>query len=160
LRPAGATGEKGATGPAGPTGEKGATGPAGSFPEVLPAGKTESGFWATSTGAPATTGRVTTASISFAIPLPAAPEHVVYLAPGEKKEGCEGTGLLPKAPEGTLCVYAETQKLEGTEAFKGIFNAEGAAGASALGAAVEFEPSASEATSLVVAEGAWAVTAK
>jgi hypothetical protein len=127
---AGATGAAGPTGPTGKTGTNGATGATGptgvsGFTKTLPIGQTETGTWS------ANHVRVQAATlvqeeISFPIPLPKKVK-AVYLSPGETvsetvKEGCSwefsNPEALPKAPEGTLCVFAEFSQNENAEGFK------------------------------------------
>jgi Collagen triple helix repeat (20 copies) len=141
--PAGSKGDKGDKGEPGPEGEKGDKGDPGSpwtVDGTLPSNKSLYGNWAI--GGSEIKGAIL-GSISFDIPLEAAPV-AVFVPVGEDKsgEGCPGTAAAPAANPGKLCVYAK--EILGT--FNGAEpNAQGAIysmiGAPAFGA------------------GTWAVTA-
>lgn len=76
---------------------------------TLPKGQTEVGAWALAVPAENPEFHLTLArsSISFGIPLSAAPQ-AHYLKPGEQETTeCPGTALRPEAKEGQLCVYAQ-----------------------------------------------------
>lgn len=81
------------------------------FTETLPVGKTETGEWSLSVPAenPTLKTSLPVSSISFVIPLTAAPvAH--YLKKGEQETAeCPGTAAEPEAAEGQLCVYAELE---------------------------------------------------
>jgi Collagen triple helix repeat (20 copies) len=127
----GDTGDTGDTGPIGPTGATGPIGPEG--PEgspwtaggTLPPDETETGVW--SIGPKQKTSWL---SISFNIPLEEAPESIFYVnAAGEEvtdffggrqpAANCLGDVENPTAPEGAVCVYADTEVGVGTE-FEGF----------------------------------------
>ncbi len=116
---------------------------------VLPQGSSETGTWSAISveNAFKTIGGV--ASVSFAIPLAAAPT-VEYI--GEGEEGlvhateCPGTLSEPKAAEGYLCVYTENQGAGG--AFESPHSFAAGAVLQVKEAAVGFEM-----------YGTWAVTA-
>jgi hypothetical protein len=133
---AGANGAAGGVGPTGPTGlqgNKGATGlqgPPGAtgfsgFTETLPVGKTETGQWSANYIRVQQEIQVKE-EISFPIPLPKKVK-AVYLNKEETaaetvKEGCSweysNPSALPKAPQGTLCVFTEAEENEHAEGFK------------------------------------------
>jgi hypothetical protein len=157
---AGSTGPTGATG-VGPAGSAGPTGPEGapSFPETEKNGGTETGFWSATSPDHSLVGRLTVGEISFPVPLPVAPEHVVLVKKGETPTGVCTGGTLPHptATAGSLCVYVALEKSVGSVIFKGIANAEGTIEkASVDGAQVEYEGNP-EGT--IDVSGSWAVTA-
>jgi hypothetical protein len=135
----GANGAAGATGTTGPTGAKGATGATGAtgfsgFTETLPSGKTETGVWSAA-ASPIEESLEISSSISFSIPLPKSGKAVFFnteevenqafgknagascvVEPGEPNcvdTGChwelENADAVPKAPAGTLCVFAQEE---------------------------------------------------
>ena len=117
---AGTLGATGATGPEGPTGPQGPPGTTG-FTKTLPKGETENGDWAIEadlSGTGLETGSAST-SVSFDIPLAAAPEAVYVAPPTEKEEekgefpsdpiGCTGNVEEPGAEAGHLCVFARSE---------------------------------------------------
>jgi hypothetical protein len=93
------------------------------FTKTLPKGKTETGEFGVVTEA-ATENRRFAASVSFNIPLAAAPKaHYIRItgkeafyneAKGEQEEreqpACPGNAAEPSATEGNLCVYAESEE--------------------------------------------------
>jgi hypothetical protein len=107
--PTGAAGAKGATGAAGATGATGAAGQAG-FPDTLPSGKTETGYWAL---VGAGTSGFTGTAIGFPIPLKEGGAEgsafAFTLTQTQNEEfgtsGCAGSAEKPTAPPGVLCVY-------------------------------------------------------
>jgi hypothetical protein len=110
--PGGATGPAGAgaTGPAGATGATGAQGPPGTtgFTKTLPSKETEKGDWSASeyvSGA----FRFVFASVSFVIPLEAAPIPV-YNREGKTNTHCTGSAANPGAEPGYLCVFAHVEE--------------------------------------------------
>jgi hypothetical protein len=113
---------------AGPAGATGPEGKAGPLLSVLPAGKSERGFWAASSGeVPEVSPASVTAKISFPVPLeePLEETHVVLISLSETgkppasrsatkvKPFCGSTGTLnhPTAEPGYLCVYTGVEKL-------------------------------------------------
>ena len=102
--PSGAKGATGATGPTGPTGASGPAGPAGAAATTLASGQTLRGFvepW----GEAAEANEWASASVSFPVPLAAAPiAH--FIAFGQPNPaGCTGTPASPEADPGHLCVW-------------------------------------------------------
>jgi hypothetical protein len=142
----GAAGSNGAAGPEGKQGKTGATGPEGSpwtIGGVVPKGETLKGDWSA-----APLGGAELTSISFNIPLSAAPElHFLKVGEGETTE-CPGTAENPEAAEGQLCVYTFKE-----EEFNYVesFNLEQPESVNAEGASLFFAGS--------VGFGSWAVTA-
>ncbi len=138
----------------------GAPWPAGG---TLPKGQTETGAWSASSYNVPSAGEVSI-SISFPIPLPEASEEGFYLdkaetGAGHGRGGCEGTVAKPTAPEGVLCIYtAEEENENMREGATGhpVFDEE--PGYQTAGTVMRFEAEAEPAK--LVANGAWAVTAK
>jgi hypothetical protein len=97
--PGGASGPRGASGPQGVPGQTGPPGNPAAYPSVLPSGRTEVGVFSARDFASAG-GHAVSASISFPIPLSAAP--AVAIAPNPS---CPGSVSAPAASPGTLCVY-------------------------------------------------------
>jgi hypothetical protein len=127
-------------------GEGGGGGGGGSYPEFLPPGRSEMGYWEVlGEGAPEFSGFAVT-TISFPLPLSPAPTGVVFVgeaATQEDKEKCPGDAFEPKASKGFLCLYPITAELSAP-----VF-----AGPSSFGAEIIFEKTAK-------GFGAWAVTAE
>jgi hypothetical protein len=156
--PAGTAGAKGETGPKGEPGAKGEKGIQGEkgttgFTETLPSGKTEKGTW--SYGMTSAESVVSTASISFVIPLAKAPTLHFVETEGADPE-CPGNVEEPSADKGDLCVYLGTHE---PATFPGLFNgitSSSTAGMTLVFHVVQtekgFEPS--------FAFGSWAVTAE
>ncbi len=119
------------------------------FTETLPAGKTEKGEWSLAVPAenPTLKTSLPVSSISFVIPLVAAPvAH--YLKKGEQETAeCPGTAAEPEAAEGQLCVYAELE-----------VNAPGSLTADAVTVGAKIVSDGGEPGG--VAFGTWAVTAE
>ena len=102
--PAGAKGATGATGPTGPTGASGPAGPAGTEATTLASGQTLRGYvepWGEATEV----GELATASVSFSVPLSAAPAAHFIAFGGLNPTGCTGTPASPAADPGHLCVW-------------------------------------------------------
>jgi hypothetical protein len=88
------------------------------FTETLPAGKTEKGDWSILQSVPGP--RYASASVSFVIPLKAAPTVVYVKAPTEQEQakheflptpaGCTGNVEDPGATKGHLCVFASKEE--------------------------------------------------
>ncbi len=173
---AGANGSNGAAGPTGPTGTagaKGATGAAGAtgatgfsgFTETLPAGKTETGVWATGPSA-VQSGDEVFVPLSFPIPLAQASSKAFYLKEEEVaheegpgfEAGCTGTVENPTAPEGTLCVYTDFEGGSNVKFLFFNFN-EVVGGYHPTGAVMEFVNFTEEEEGRYVGVGSWAVTA-
>lgn len=127
--PAGLAGVRGAVGPRGPDGAAGPEGSPWTAGGTLPAGQTEKGMWSM-TVPPAFGLDVTVTSISFGIPLAAAPAGHYITSNGDEivenestfeyeevplstqtKQACPGTGAAPAAEAGALCVYATGETL-------------------------------------------------
>ncbi len=170
--PAGAKGEKGATGAAGAAGAKGATGATGAtgFTERLPAGKTETGLWATAQyGLPEDS--TVQIPISFPIPLKEGGDeaHAWVLnkeqtANGEgpgHEAGCTGTVEEPTAPPGFLCIYtSQEQRPGGTVFLAHPSNIVGGFGYLTSGAVIQLFAEEEELTNWnTKMEGVFAVTA-
>jgi len=115
----GPQGPKGPTGPTGPKGDTGAQGPKGVAGDpwtvggVLPSGKSLAGTWAVGIGPEVAAGKGPGGlSISFNIPLPAAPEVVIVKKGQEGKEHaaeCPGAVVAPRAAPGKLCLYTAVE---------------------------------------------------
>ncbi len=119
------------------------------FTETLPAGKTEKGEWSLAVPAenPTLKTSLPVSSISFVIPLVAAPD-AHYLKKGEQETAeCPGTAAEPEAAEGQLCVYAELE-----------VNAPGSLTADAATVGAKIVSDGGEPGG--VAFGTWAVTAE
>jgi hypothetical protein len=117
--PAGAGGPQGPAGPGGPQGPrgpKGETGPPGKdgkngttgFTETLPTGKTLKGDWSVSENVSAE-AELVIGSVSFGIPLAAAPIPVYVRQGAETPAHCTGNVANPGAEPGYLCVFARTE---------------------------------------------------
>jgi hypothetical protein len=110
--PAGATGPAGAgaTGPAGAAGAAGAQGPPGTtgFTKTLPKGETLKGEWSVEVYVPGPESEgFASTSVSFGIPLAAAPAVTTYIHEAEETPaGCTGNVENPGAAPGHLCVFA------------------------------------------------------
>jgi hypothetical protein len=104
-------GPRGATGPKGEAGPPGAPG-AAVLPAQLAAGQTLRGYVElVSTGDFA--GDLTTASVSFPFPLPAAPTPHFIESGAANPAGCAGSATNPSADPGHLCVYEIAGTLDG-----------------------------------------------
>jgi hypothetical protein len=106
--PQGLMGPQGSQGPQGSHGVQGDTGPAGPLLQTLPSGATERGFFYIDVVNPGT-GTVAPAhgstSISFPIPLSAAPTPVIRRNGDPSPAHCPGTDANPTADPGYLCLY-------------------------------------------------------
>jgi hypothetical protein len=108
--PTGPKGDTGAVGPQGPEGKPGKDGTTG-FTETLPSGMSETGVW--SYYGELGGVEISSASISFNIPLAKAPKHARYIKLGEGEgelnenlpEGCTGNRKEPGAEPGFLCAF-------------------------------------------------------
>jgi hypothetical protein len=120
----GTNGKDGANGTNGKDGAPGIQGPPGTtgFTKTLPKGETLEGDWAITAVLPGTglnEGSAGT-TVSFGIPLAAAPESLYVPAPTEEEEeneefpvppaGCTGNVKEPGAEEGHLCVFARFEQ--------------------------------------------------
>lgn len=102
---AGATGPKGDTGAKGDKGATGDTGPAGPLLDVLPSGRSLTGYFAVSGHKTGASDFVPESSLSFATPVAAAPTtEVVTTTP---TTNCPGTAAAPTAAPGYLCFYTD-----------------------------------------------------
>jgi hypothetical protein len=142
-----------AMGPAGQQGLQGLQGQQGDpaqYPQTLPSGRTEIGVFATRFRA-ATGSSPGDASISFPIPLAAAPTPSFG-----GSAGCTGTAANPTAPPGQLCVYfGQSVNLESVET--DLVNSAGNfESADRQGAILDVVSGNSGDT---IARGSWAVTA-
>lgn len=103
-------------------GEVGGGGEEG-YPETLPSGRTEIGLWESQGENGIVVGTLTVATISFALPLAAAPTETVLIEPNsttEQKAKCPGSTEDPEAAAaGVLCVYDGEVSL--AEIFVGTF---------------------------------------
>ena len=158
------TGKEGPKGTAGSTGTTGATGQTG-FTEKLPAGKTETGTYATYINDINTIGKVPVA-ISFPIPVEeGASPQAFYLEPKETNSDCTGSYESPTAAPGVLCVYSFESKVEFVESIpEEIVSANGETPYGPTGSRIKFsiEGSATErkaAPGYLHVGGTWAVTA-
>jgi Collagen triple helix repeat (20 copies) len=131
---AGAKGENGAAGGQGPQGPKGETGPKGENGkegtfggENLPSGKTLQGEWSL-VGQASGAFQLIGSSVSFALPLGAAPTVHYITSIGERvfnettkkteevsSTACLGSVSAPSANPGNLCIYANEEKNTETE---------------------------------------------
>lgn len=106
VGPQGALGPQGLVGPQGPKGDPGDPWVAGGF---LPSGKSLAGTWVAGVGPEIAAGKgAAAASISFGIPLKAAPELLIVKKEKEGEEHaaeCPGSVALPLAAPGKLCLY-------------------------------------------------------
>jgi hypothetical protein len=128
-------------------GVKGQTG----FTETLPAGKTLKGMWSFGMFPNENNiNKTALSSISFGIPLSAAPAVVFVETAGEHATECPGSFAEPEAVAGTLCVYADSAE--------GLFNAQLIATQPNVGGANLFFANA--AAGPVWGAGSWAVTAE
>jgi hypothetical protein len=118
--PAGAQGNPGAPGAAGKEGSQGKQGEPGKEGKegkegspwtaggTLPKGKALKGVW-DANGTATAAGQGASASISFNIPLAAAPnEHYIKVG-ATLPSGCTGSVAEPGAEEGNLCVFAKQE---------------------------------------------------
>jgi len=81
----------------------------GGYPETLPSGRTESGFWEVQGEKGILLGEETVSTISFPLPLATAPGEAVVIdvdATTEEKAKCPGEFSTPEATPGVLCLYA------------------------------------------------------
>jgi len=109
--PAGAAGKEGGVGKEGVAGKEGPQGPPGTngttgFTETLPKGKTLKGEWAMYAASVDEGKPVIGDSVSFGIPLSAAPTAVYVQENGTDPVGCTGNAADPGAEQGFLCVFA------------------------------------------------------
>jgi hypothetical protein len=110
--PAGANGKDGAPGKDGTNGTDGTNGINGTtgFTETLPKGKTLEGEWTLgSASPPPELGGVVIGSVSFGIPLAAAPTAVYVKEKEATPAGCSGSVEDPGAEKGFLCVFASQE---------------------------------------------------
>lgn len=148
----GRRGPAGPTGPTGATGVSGATGATGALGVALPSGETETGvFFAEATAA--SSAEITSASISFPMPLAKAPTPT--LVTSGTTANCQGSATKPTASAGYLCVYVGNTT---NVAVSGIYDPYGgnAGTASGYGAGVVID---SAGAGNFYADGTWAVTA-
>jgi hypothetical protein len=99
----GANGKEGPEGPEGPEGKEGPEGSPWTAGGTLPSGETETGSWTTSSTA-------NPISISFNLPLTAAPTvefHGEASYEGNPGDNCPGKNSEPLAKKGFLCFYSE-----------------------------------------------------
>lgn len=85
----------------------------GGYPETLPSGRSETGYWQVLGESGVTLGEFTATTISFPLPLAAAPSEIVLIQgtpTEEEQEKCPGTTLEPKAAAGVLCLYLFTSE--------------------------------------------------
>jgi hypothetical protein len=95
-------------------GENG-TGGGGGYPETLPSGRTETGLWESLGESGFTSSGITETTISFPLPLAAAPTETVLISRTstvEEDEKCPGSFVEPKAAGGggILCVYPQSNE--------------------------------------------------
>jgi hypothetical protein len=130
-------------------GVKGQTG----FTKTLPSGETEIGTW--SFGQTSSDAQQALSSISFVIPLSAAPIVQFINTAGEEAEDCPGTAAAPAAAKGVLCVYREP----GAGTFLG---AEASPGGATLffSTPTKVEEGGEQVNIPTFAYGTWAVTAE
>lgn len=97
--------------PAGAKGDKGATGDPGPFPGVLPSGKTIRGMFAIR----AVANPDIQDSISFGFRLASAPTpHYIFFGTAPPPE-CPGTPAAPEAASGHLCAYESDPPINSTD---------------------------------------------
>lgn len=109
VGPKGDTGPQGEAGPKGDTGTKGDTGSPWTAGGFLPSGKSLGGTWVAGVGPEIALGQgAAAASISFGLPLTAAPQIVIVKEGQEGVEHaaeCPGSLAMPLAAPGKLCLY-------------------------------------------------------
>jgi hypothetical protein len=124
---------------------------------VLPAGHSEVGTWETSESS----GFASTGTISFPIPLTAAPTfHVIDEDENPAQSdptGCSGTAAAPVAAPGNLCIFIASHYGSGTISGAGVINPlTGDEGSATRFGTTVF---AASGNANVIAGGTWAVTA-
>lgn len=85
-------------------------GEGGGYPETLPSGSTETGYWEVLGEAGVTLGESTATTISFPLRLASPPAETILIedpttASEEDKEKCPGESLEPQATVGVFCLY-------------------------------------------------------
>lgn len=127
---------------------EGGEGGGGGFPETLPSGRSERGYFEVLGEGGLVIGEAAVTTISFPFPLATPPAEALVInteASQEEKDKCPGEFLEPKATVGVLCLYrgfANEEKLTVTAALPSTF-----------GALLQFPKTAQ-------AFGTWAVTAE
>jgi hypothetical protein len=174
---AGAAGREGTAGKEGVAGKEGARGEVGEtgFTETLPPGKSETGVWSSQFPYIVHLGEFGS-PISFPIPVALeagqsgqaffidAAEVAAGTGSRITSSGCTGTGALPSAPSGELCVYAHHEENEGVSGSSHVINYTGPfspLGFGPAGATLNWlvvQAGGSEPAS-IEAQGTWAVTA-
>lgn len=155
----GPRGFTGAPGPQGAQGAQGAQGPAGPLLEQLPSGKTLRGVY--DVGGMEVNGATQTsqgASVTFAIPLAAAPNpHFLSKGTGPTAD-CPGTVERPEASPGQLCVYEGGQWSDGDVT---IYDptTQASPGTTRWGFGLLLVPMSTTASYSFTSHGTWAVTA-
>jgi hypothetical protein len=150
----GARGAQGLQGVAGPKGDQGA---AGVTPETLPSGRTVRGGFSEDKYAPGA-GAGIAATISFPLPLTAAPATNVVLPGGASTSQCPGSLGDPQAAPGQLCAYVESIDNLASPICLTSLSANTCGEANRFGASVQ--SSSSSATPIAIRlRGTWAVTA-
>lgn len=147
-------------GPRGLTGAQGAQGPAGPLLDVLPSGKTLRGVYDAS-GTVVDGQRIQTsegASVTFQVPLAAAP-NPHFLSKGDPPTAdCPGTVERPAAAPGQLCVYEGGQWSNGPIT---IYDptTQASPGTTKWGFGLLIQPMSNTNTYGYTSHGTWAVTA-
>lgn len=81
----------------------------GGYPEHLPAGRTETGYWEVLGESGVVFSGFALTTISFPLPLETEPAETIFLEPAtateEEEEKCPGDPEHPEAAEGVLCLY-------------------------------------------------------
>jgi hypothetical protein len=124
------------------------------YPETLPAGRTETGFWEINGASAITVGAIAVTTADFPLQLETAPTEIILIKSGatedenteEEKNKCPGSGIEPKATAGVLCLYVQFAPGEQPEL-------QTLGGPTAYGALLGFRKTD-------VAIGMWAVTAE
>jgi hypothetical protein len=86
-------------------------GASGGYPETLPSGHTETGFWEVQGGKGISNEFASVTTISFPLKLGTAPTEKVLItesSSAQDKAKCPGEAFEPKATPGVLCLYVAT----------------------------------------------------
>jgi Collagen triple helix repeat (20 copies) len=84
------------------------SGGGGEYPDTLPSGHTETGFWQVIGEAGPLAGENAVATVSFTLPLATPPAETILInasSTAEEKVKCPGSVNAPQATPGVLCLY-------------------------------------------------------
>lgn len=158
--PRGFTGAQGVQGTQGKQGQQGPQGPAGPLLDQLPSGKTLRGVYDVSGTVVngQTIQRSEGASVTFQLPLPAAPNPHFIGKGARSTANCPGTVERPAAAPGQLCVYEGGQWSNGTIT---IYDptTQASPGTTRWGFGLLIDASSSSGSFGYTSHGTWAVTA-